>query len=268
MGMKDVQPGAGGFEMQDYTRSRYGDKLQYTIATGANIVNEGTFLVKADGGNNEEVVSPCTGAADEIFAGVAQFSAIEGYIWAACAELTIPNVAAPTINLGIVNMLDDGGAPAVAEARVVYAATGVAFTINAPGVPPAGAGVVEIDYATGIMTFNVADAAVDIIVTYRWNLTAQERDMYLRESGPNRGCESLFGIMSVGVKHCYIYTMMYDARANWVVDSVVAGDQPVLGADGKVSTAVLEVAGTLLPGGRVFKAPEPGDPYLGIEFNV
>lgn len=269
MGMKDVQPGAGGFEMVDYTRSRFGDKLQYTIATGANIVNEGTFLVKADGGNNEEVVSPCTGAADEIFAGIAQFSAIEGYIWAACQNLTIPNVAAPTIDLGVVNLLHDGsGPPPLAEARVIYTATGVAFTILPPGVPPAGAGDVEFDYNTGIMTFHAADASVDITVTYRWNLTAQERDMILRESGPNRGCESMFGIMSVGLKHCYVYTMMYDARANWVVDSVVPADQPVLGANGKVSTVALEATGTLLPAGRVFKAPEPGDPYLGIEFNV
>lgn len=268
MGMKDVQPGAAPFEMMDYTRSRFGDKYQYTIKDGANIVNEGTFLVKEDGGNNEEVVSPCTGAADEIFAGVAQFSGIMGYIWAACEELTVPNVAAPTIDLGRKNLLHDGsGPPHIAEALVVRAATGVAIPIIAQGAVPAP-NQVEINYDNGIMTFNAAEAGIDIVVTYRWNLTAYERDLILRESNVNRGAEGLFGIISVGVKHCVVYTMMYDARATWVIDSSAANDQPVLGAGGKVSTAVLEATGTLLPAGRVVKAPEPGDPYLCVQFDV
>lgn len=266
MAMKDFQPGASEKALWDMTRSEFGDRRQFSIKDGVNILNEGTFLAREDGGAGEQVVLPCTGAADEIFAGVALHSGIEGYIWAAVFDTTVPNVATPTIDVGHKNLLDDGASPATAETRVIYTATGTAFTINDEATPPAAAGQVQVVPSTGIYTFHSGDAGANVRITYRWLLSAIERDFFLGVSNINRGAESQFGIMTVGVNRCVVYTMMYDARAKWVILSTVAGDLPVLGANGKVSTATLEAAGTLI--GRVVKAPEPGDPYLAIEYTV
>jgi hypothetical protein len=266
MGMKDFQPGAADQALWDMTRSEFQYKEQYSIADGVNILNEGTFLAKYDGGAGEAVVAPCAGTADEIFAGVALHSGIEGYLWADVLAATVPNVAAPTIDVGHTNLINDGASPATCLCRVQYTATGVDFTINDAATPPGGAGVVQVNPATGIFTFNAADANVGVTITYRWMLSAVEKEIYLGQSNVNRGAEHYLGIMTVGCGRCRVYTMMYDARADWNVLSTVAGDQVVMAPNGEVSTATLVATGTLLPAGRVLKAPEPADPYLCVEF--
>jgi hypothetical protein len=266
MAMSDFQPGAADQALWDMTRSEFQYKEQYSIADGVNILNEGTFLAKYDNGAGEAVVAPCAGTSNEMFAGVALHSGIEGYIWAHVLASTIPNTATPTIDVGHKNLINDGGTPKTCLCRVQYTATGTDFTINDESTPPAAAGAVQVDPDTGVFTFHAGDAALGVTITYRWLLSAVEKEFYLGQSNINRGAESYLGIMTVGTGRVRFYTMMYDARADWNVLSTTAGDKPVLAPNGEVSTAVLVATGTVI--GEVLKAPDPSDPYLCIEYMI
>lgn len=266
----DIQPGAAIKATWDMDRSRFEKKWQYAIKDGVNILNESTFLARQAGIGGGEVVLPCTGAADEIFAGVALHSGISAYVWANCVRATIPAVPDGAglyiIDVNHKNLINDGAAPKTALCSVVYAATGAPFNINDAATPPGGIGVVQVDPDTGIFTFNALDKGVDVIITYRWVLSAIEHQLFVRESHPNRGSELQLQEMMVGTGQCIVYTMMYDASAVWVVLSTVAGDQPCLGPNGEVTTVAINAVGTVI--GRVIKAPSPDDPYVGIEYKT
>lgn len=265
------QPGAADQALWDMTRCRFEHKWQYAIKDGVNIINEATFLVREAGADGGEVVLPSTGAADEIFAGVSQQSGIYAYVWAQCVDATIPAVANPAgdyeIDVGHKNLINDGGTPKTAEVRVIYAATGTAFTVLDETTAPTANGEVQVDPDTGIFTFYGAgtDPGKDVKITYRWELSAVERDFLVRESNVNRGAELLLGEMMVGCGQCIVYTRMYDATADWQV-LAGAGNLPVLYKNGTVTTDTINAAGTVI--GQVIKAPSVDDPYLGVEYKT
>jgi hypothetical protein len=272
--VQEIQPGAVVNSTWDMDRSRFENRWQYAIKDGVNIMNEATFLAMVQGADGGQVVLPCTGVTDEIFAGVALHSGIHAYVWADVVRATIPAVAGPSgnyeVDIGHKNLKNDGGSPKTAYVRVKYAATGAAFTIFDESTAPTGDGEVQVDPDTGIFTFwggvGATDPGKDVIITYRWDLSAVERDILARESNINRGAELFLQEMMVGTGHCIVYTMMYDATADWVELSTLAGDQPCLGPNGEVTTINKNATGTVI--GRVISAPSVDDPFLGIEYTT
>lgn len=267
-----IQPGAAEKATWDMSRSRFEKKWQYAIQAGVNIINEGTWLARTAGADGGEVVLPCTGAANEVFAGVSQQSGIQGYVWANCIHATIPAVPDALgnydIDVGHLGLVNDEATPATAYTFVAFTATPTtAFTINNATTAPGGTGIVQVVPATGIYRFNVADAGLEVKIVYRWELSAREHDFFVRDSHINRGSEALLSEIMVGCgAPCIVYTMMYDAAGLWIAHSAAAGNQPCLGANGEVTTITINAVGTAV--GRVIKIPSVDDPYLGIEFST
>lgn len=270
--------GASIKALWDMDRCRFEKRWQYQIKDGVNILNEVTFLAREASADGVEVVLPCTGAAiTEKFAGVALHSGIQGYVWANVIKVVVPTVPDLAGNY----VVDVGHKalklnPAGLLAATQVWATGVPapWTIaGGPFVPPVapGAGIVAVDAANGLYYFDPANAGAEVTITYRWDLSAVEHAFLMRENLPNRGVEGLFSIITVGCGHCIVYTMMYDARPVWVVDSAVAGELPVLAPNGEITTSAQRVldggpAGVVI--GKVIKKPTTDDPYLGIEYTT
>jgi hypothetical protein len=122
---------------------------------------------------------------------------------------------------------------------------------------------------TGIITFDVAQAAASFYVRYRWTLTVIEAQEILRSSAYGRGSESTFDKCVIAHGHCTMLTTMYDAQANWVLNrqlGTAVNGNPVTGAGGVLTIYDNNNLGTCF--GRVVSLPSANDPYLGVEYNA
>ncbi len=258
-------PNASVKSKWDMTRSRFEWKRQFEVSPTTNIVEEASMLTRLPGPAGNEVVQMGHSgamAAGETACGVALISRISAYTFTDVRASTVPAISVPPVPLQI--QLPHSNltvtAPATAEAYVYDLTAAAALTVVAHiAVPAPAATQVDIDPVTGLMTFNNAEAEHDLQITYRWNLTAVERDLILRQSHVNRGAEDQFGLMTVGFGNCVIFTSMYLTS-----DAYTVGAQLYLNDNGLVS--VTDVGGASLAFGRVISVPAPGDPYLGFEY--
>ena len=250
-------PGAAVFGKYDMTRSRFAKRWQFEIAAGANIVEEGSVLVRAAGAGTTEVVSPSADAAGEVPLGIAIHGVISATSFTEVFEGTVPLAGTLTLDLGRRLIIDVGAG--VAEARARDLTTPQELAVIAPGAPIDNQ--VAIDTGTGIATFHAGEAGSNVRIYFRWTLSTIEAQQILRESHVNRGVENLFGQIMVGVGHCQVYTTMFDARGIWVV-----GEPGDLGASGLFTTPA--EASNTVPFGRVISVPTTDDPYLGVEYTT
>lgn len=256
-----IIPGAVVNAKYDLSRGIVETKRMYPLAAGTNIAEEGSLLIQSAGTSTVEA-AVCTGVADEIPLGMALLSFIKGKTFTKYQEGVVPAVAPLTFQLARNNIIDVGGG--VAEAAVYNVTTPGYLTVIAPGAP--GAAEVAIDTATGILTFNAAEAGIDFWIRYRYNMTVVEKDDLIRSSHVNRGADEQFESVSVAIGRCRVYTTMFDTRGEWeLLLQSGAANSPCLGADGLWSTITLVAAATAF--GRVISLPTVDDPMLGIEYN-
>ena len=219
------------------------------IAIGALVAEEGSGLVRVleDG---IEKVKPSAGVAGEIVVGFAVFRQKTYGTDALVDTGTVPLAAPFTIQLEQNNLV-------TGQFRVVDSA-GVLFT--AVLVAPA-AGQVQIDWTTGLMTFNTADQGKVITATYRYNLTVAEAITKFHSDTPNHPDANLFSQVGVGKGKGRVFTNFYDASQDYAAVAPIL----TLGAGGMITVGAL---GPVIPGARVVQVPSANDPYLGIEFLV
>jgi len=243
----------------DVTRSRFEWKRQYSVAPTTNILEEGTLLTRIPdaAGLGEVVIPAVTAGANQHPAGISLQSRISAYTFTKCQDVVVPHALPFTVQLAETNLINLGGD--LAEARAYNITAGAAMTVFAypPAAPPAAiSGQVAICPLTGACIFHLDEARDVVRITYRYTLTAIERDMLLRESHVNRGSESIFGLITVAVGHCVVYTSMYKASVAYA-----PGTHLQCGDGGLFE---LLAAGTEF--GRVVSVPTPNDPYLGVEY--
>lgn len=251
-------PNASVKTKYDFTRSRFEWKRQFEVSPTANILEEGSVVTRLPGPAGNEVVHLGQSgvlATGERACGLSLQSRITANTFVDVRNYTVPAAPGPyAIQLPHANLVLAGAA--LAEAYVWDNTAGSVITVVAHiAVPAPGGGNVDIDPVTGLMTFDVAEAEHNITITYRWNLTAIERDLILRQSHVNRGAEDQFGLMTVGYGNCLVYTSMYECDQAYTV-----GAQLTLGDNG------LFTLGGVTNFGIVVSVPSPGDPYLGVEY--
>jgi len=251
-------PNASVKTKYDFTRSRFEWKRQFEVSPTTNILEEGSVLTRLPGPAGNEVVQlghAAAMAAGERPCGLSLQSRITADTFADVRNYTVPAAPGPyTIQLPHANLVQAGAL--LAEAYVWDNTAAAALTVIAHVAPPVPAATqVDIDPVTGLLAFNVAEAEHNITITYRWNLTAIERDLILRQSHVNRGAEDQFGLMTVGYGNCLVYTSMYECDQAYTV-----GAQLTLGAGGMFTL------GGVTNFGQVVSVPTPGDPYLGVEY--
>lgn len=250
-------PGAAVQAKYDLTRSRFEKRWQYELATGANLVEEGSLMVRAAGAGTTEVVAPSADAASEVPLGVSLQSVINATTFTEVFEGTVPAAVPLELDLGRASIIDVGAG--VAEVRARDLTTPQELAVIAPGAPADNQ--VAIDTATGIATFHAGEAGSDVRLFLRWTLTTTESQQILRESHINRGAEDIFNLVVVGVGMCQVFTTMYDARGIYAV-----GDVLDCGPGGLFTTAALSAND--IPFGRVISIPTTDDPFLGVEYQT
>jgi hypothetical protein len=252
-------PNASVKTKYDFTRSRFEWKRQFEVSPTTNILEEGSMLTRLPGPAGNEVVQLChAGAAvgTERACGIALISRITATTFADVRNFVIPAVPGPyTIQLPHAGLVDYGAG--VAEAYVWDNTAAVQLAVIAPPGPPVG-NQVMINTVSGLMTFPAALAGDAITVNYKWNLTAVERDLILRQSHVNRGAEDQFNLLTVGFGNCVVYTSMYDCHEAYPVGA------PLYLINGGFVSSV--DPGASIQFGHVVSPPTPGDPYLGWEY--
>lgn len=236
----------------DFTRSRFEWKRQFQVSPTANIVEEGSLVQRITSpAGTDEVITLSTAAAAQRPAGITLQSRISGNTFTAVQDVVVPHAAPFTVQLAHTTLTPNVLFPGYGEATL-YDVTAAAWL----GVGPAAPAVVDVN-VNGLLTFDPAGGEADHVVrvTYRYVLTSIERDELLRQSHVNRGAEDQFGLMTVAIGHCVVYTTMYRCDEQYAV-----GDVLTLDAAGLFSKSGATNFGI------VISVPTPSDPYLGVEY--
>lgn len=240
----------------DFTRSRFEWKRQFQVSATANIVEEGSLLQRITAPDGlTEVVTLSTNAALLRPVGISLQSRISGQTFTKVQDVVVPHVAPFTVQLAETTLTPNALVVGAGEA-VAYDMTAPGWlTVIAPPGPPIGGQVVV--NPNGLLTFDPAGAEADHVVrvTYRYTLTAIERDELLRQSHVNRGAEDQFGLMTVACGNCVVYTTMYRCDEQYAVGDVLTLD----------NAGLFSKSGAT-PFGVVLSVPTPSDPYLGVEY--
>jgi hypothetical protein len=237
----------------DFTRSRFEWKRQFQVSPTANIIEEGSLLQRITSpAGTDEVVTLSTAAPDLRPVGISLQSRITAVTFTTVQDIVVPVAAPHAVQLAHSTLVTTVGG--FGEAALWDFTTGAALIAVAPPAPPGAPGSVTVD-PNGLLTFDPAQAGDRVRVTYKYVMTSIERDDLLRQSHVNRGAEDQFGLMTVAVGHCVVYTTMYVCTETYSV-----GDQLTLDVNGQFS---LSGATNF---GRVISVPTPSDPYLGVEY--
>jgi len=236
--------------MLDFTQkpSSYSQLLEIPVATGEEVKVEGAALVKVlEGGARKVKLS--TGAGGEVFVGFSQVRGINPSVRAVIEEAAVPAASPYTVQLANQQLV-------ATQIRVYDATDDTDLTEGNPANP----GEYSADDATGLLTFNAAQAENQIVVYYRHDLTvSQARDIYF-EDAISRGEPSSFpeGLVGVLTGQGTAYTDQYDPKVDWTSGSPVR-----LGADG-----LFTIGGGGTPVGSVVLAPSASYNFLGLAYTA
>ena len=123
------------------------------------------------------------------------------------------------------------------------------------------AGEYQVDYTTGAILFNTAEAGHSIVVYYRYNLTVIESRAIYYQRNINNTAGEYFGQVSIGWGYGEIFTDRFDMSKDWT--NV---------APGEIKTAargLVTVGGTgVALNASVIAAPSSDVPLLGLRFTT
>ncbi len=236
--------------MFDLMRSYESDKKERSVASGANITEEGQFLVYVSDGAGGLAVQPSAGVANEKPAGFAITDSLKAGTMTAVETVTVPSTAPYTVNLG-------HGTITTGQVRAVGSTTGALTRDDAS----ADAGEFGVNSANGVLTFNAAQAGETVTVTYRYNMTVAQAlaANYSRHLASQ--AQDAFSLVSVMCGEGEIFTTVFDAAASYSVGQAVWP-----GANGTVTTTR---NGQAFPIGSVTEVPSANNSgMLGVKFNM
>lgn len=229
----------------DLNRSYFNDLRERPVAPGVAITEEGQLLTYVDAGDGTLAVRPSQGSASEPVAGFAITDALKYATKTVVETLTVP-AGGGTVSLRNNNIV-------AANTRAVASTTGL--LAEAGGAPAAAQ--FQMNNTTGTITFNVAQAAQTVVVTYRFTPTLEMSMMTDHERSINNRAQDFFSSVSVGGVEGEIFTTMYLTTAAYAIGTVVYS-----GAGGLVTSVA---GGTAI--GFVSQVPGIADGRLGVKFS-
>lgn len=249
-------------------RRTYQERVDSTpILVGSSVTEEGQGLVATLVGG-VEYVAPSQGASGEVFAGFASFRQLSYSTAPFVEDVTVPGAAPFTVNLQHNNLV-------AGQIRVHDVANNTDYTVanSAVVVSPAApaAGQVAVDYANGVLTFNSAQAGLQMQVYYRYNMTVYQAQAFYYQAATNYPDPNYFGQVGVMKGKGRLYTAWYDTAINWQAWTPATPLRLGL-VNGMAGVITTSGNGALIPGGRVVYAPEVGvtptadHQCLGIEW--
>lgn len=229
---------------------------EYPLAAGVSVAEEGQLFVFVDDGAGGSALQPSTGAGSERLAGFSSSDAFLHVTRSLVEDATIPAAGPFTVQMENSNLVGAAGS----DIRVRDVTAGADLTFNV-AVGPAQ---FNVNYTTGILTFNAAEASHVLRITYKYNLSVQESLTRYQESQVHRYAQSYFGQIAVHGGHGVIYTNQYDTAFAWTVGAPVYS-----GANGQ-----LVGVGPSPQVGTVFATPSVGSTdsdmpgMLGVRFEI
>lgn len=218
------------------------------------------YIRVADSTTGEETVKPATGAASEVFVGIAYLDKHAGvYGTKVDYAVTIPSASPYTVTLpdsgiyGIVGTLNS-----VTGSALVYDAS--------------ADGTLDYSISGSVVTFHSSDAGKTAYLTYNYTLTTQQ----LQQLGisPVASAAATTGTIAImkGSGELRAYVTNFVPDTTWAVN-----DDVLLGGSGSGTTSAdgtaqldgffAKTSSNGVTVGKCFHAPTALDPYLGIEFN-
>jgi len=239
----------------DWSQTFFDRQLEKEVVTGQTIGDEGRVLIRVlDGGKAK--VQESAGAGADVFYGIALKDTLSLLTMPLVDSKTIPAAAPYRIQLDRTNLVGAMGATTV----WVYDVTaGAAFSsVN----EVAGAGAVlntnqyYVNYTLGQITFFSARAGHVLLVQYRYNMTAAERQLRFQENGVNLGGSDSLAQCGVGIGPGEVYTLYYDTSQDYSALPVIYTGAAGMPTADTTSTITI---------GRTISVPSATDPFLGFE---
>jgi hypothetical protein len=228
---------------------------QRDVVPGLQVDIEGAALVSVlDAG--VEKVKLSEGLATDKFVG---FSTAHNYLPSVEAKVisaVVPSAAPYTVQLRF-------GSLVPAQIRIVGAVTGLLAEVPGPAIAPGQ--YIAVD-ASGLLTFDAAQAGETVTIYVKRNLTMQEA-MQMREAAGTGGVTSVnnyapayFSKIGVGHGETELFTDQYDVT----VDFGAPGAVVKTGAGGLFTVAGLGDAANFV----VIQVPSVASPLLGLRYNI
>ena len=242
--------------MYDRNYSQLEAPREFPMAAGAAVAEEGQLFVFVDDGAGGSALQASAGAAGEHVAGFASCDAILHVTRSLVEDATVPAAAPLTVTLENQNLVGAAGT----DIRVYDVTAAAPLTYNVA----VGAGQFSLVYATGVLTFNAAEASHVLEITYRYNLTVQEAQMRYQQAGVHRYAQSYFAQLAVVGGKGLIYSNQYDTAATWTIGATVYS-----GANGQLVAAGPGTAVGVVAALPVVSTTD-SDRYgmLGVRFNI
>lgn len=243
----------------DLKLSHFSMSLQKYVSAGNVVDREGVVLRSVLEAGEERVQKADAGAANYRIAGFAISDNETIGIIPVVEDFTVPAAPGPyTVQLGYTSLV--GTAP---NSSVRVMEIGGSDLTEVAGAPAATQ--FQPNVATGVLTFNVAQAGISIRVWYRANLTVAEARLRFFQRNVNNEAGALFNTVVVGGGSGEIYTAEYDTNVDWSTAWPGGTADILTGADGILT---IGGGGTAIPGAKVVHVPDVDQPYLGISFNL
>jgi hypothetical protein len=221
------------------------------IISGKSVPQEGMLLCGALEGGIEKVF-PAEGGAAEVPVGFSSSTRllIDKELFA--KEITIPSAAPYTVDLGYTNLVPG-------QLRAILLPGGGVYTVVASPAP-AAPGTVSVNYLTGVLTFDIAEAGLKVDVWAKRSLSVVEaRSLYREGFLHNARAFEVYDVVGCFEGKGIIYTDQFDVSKDYSAGGLktMAGGMITVGG-----------AGAALPAHvRVISLPSLSNPFLGLEFN-
>ncbi len=243
----------------DLNRSHFSLTLQKNVASGQVVDREGVVLRGVLEAGEEKVQKADASASNYRLMGFAISDNETVGIIPVVESLTIPAAPGPfTVQLQHTSLV--GAAP---NSSVRVQIVGGADLTEVSGSPSATE--FQPTVATGLLTFNTAEAGSAILVWYRANLTVAQARQRFFQRNINNDAGAIFNTVAVGGGNGEIFTAEFDTNVDWSTAWPGGTDDILTGVDGILT---IGGGGTALGGGNVVHVPNVDQPFLGVSFNL
>ena len=208
-------------------------------ASGVEITDEGLVMVQVLESGVEHAQPSLGTSANEVILGFSSNTSYRPTTRVEQESATVPATSTYTIQLSKVLLVSG-------SLRVVNTADNSALTVITTGSPSTGE--VKVNYTTGLLTFNIAQASINVYVTYRRSLTADEIAYTVRQPAINAGTGNILGLINVIRGNGEISTDMFDTTADYSTATTLYA-----GANGLVTS--VSSSHSAIPGSRMVTAP-------------
>jgi hypothetical protein len=231
---------------------------ELSLDVGETFEEEGKLVVSTLNADGEEVAVVGTQAAGLKVFGFSKLDTISpAFTRSYVTSAVIPAVAPFTVDIGHTLVTSDVNADG--DVRVRRVDTGAYLTLVA-GAPAAGEFQLS-GAATGVLTFNAAEADVEVEVFARVTMTAREQAFLFQQRHINSGAQADLEVVGVINGVGTVYTDQFD-------ESVTDWDTGTL-RTGPLGTITTAAGGTDISSKMtVIHIPDTTEPFLGLRVNL